>query len=381
MKLMKKSIKILKESQLENGGLLAAPRKSAYPYVYPRDAVIMTKALNRTGNAASSIKFYHFMSRFAKLRQYREIFHRYNMNGWPCVTRKDQNDNEGMVLHGIYDTYLYDKKEAFLEEMWPLVSGISNLLFEYSKTGLIKGLRSIHEHYDLEHGYDLWVNCADWRGLKDAAEIADILGRTKESKDWNKKAEQLLNNIKKKMFNKKQGVFMKNPRHPNVPDISQLAPFYFEMIEDKNLLRKTMEHVRTYLWNKEIGGFRRFRKFEVVDDWHWYTGGSGSWCVFAAWGARFHRKLRQKKAEKECIDWLHNVASRTKGLLPEHISTRVEYEEWKSHEIEFNQRLINGTKEAEKTATKFKKHDKNLIYWATPLGWSHAEYILMEKEK
>lgn len=381
MNLIKKSIKIIKESQLENGGLLAGPKKSAYPYVYPRDAVIMTKALNRTGNVARSIKFYHFMSKFAKLRQYREIFHRYNMNGWPCVTRKDQNDNEGLVLHGIYDVYLHDKKEAFLEEMWPLVSGISNLLIQYSKTGLVKTLRSIHEFYRLEHGYDIWVNCADWRGLKDAAEIADILGRKKESKEWNKKADSLLRNIKTKMFNKKQGVFMKNTRNPDIPDISQLAPFYFEMIDNKKLLRKTMEHVRNYLWNKEIGGFRRFRKFELVEDWHWYTGGSGSWCVFAAWGARFHRKLGQKKYEKECIDWLKKVASRTKGLLPEHIATRVEYEEWKSHEIEFNQRLINGTKEAEKIASTFKGDDKKLIYWATPLGWAHAEYILMEKMK
>ncbi len=379
MNLIKKSIKVIKDSQLPNGGLLAGPVKSAYPYVYPRDSVIMTKALNRTGNTHNSIKFYHFISKFAKLRQYREIFHRYNINGLPCVTRRDQNDNEGLILHGIYDTYLHDKKEAFLEEMWPLVNGISHLLFEYSKTGLIKGLRSIHENYTLEHGYDIWVNSAGWRGLKDAAEIADILGRTKENKLWNKKADQLLKNIKNRMFNKKQKIFIKNPKNPNVPDISQLAPFYFEMIEDKNILRNMMEYVRTYLWNKEIGGFRRFRKFELVDDWHWYTGGSGSWTVFVAWGARFYKKLNQKKNERECKDWLNKVASRTKGLLPEHISTRVEYEEWKNHEIEFNQRLINGTIVAEKLASKFKKQDKNLIYWATPLGWAHAEYILMEK--
>jgi len=380
MDLMKKSIRVIKDSQLKNGGILAAPKKSAYPYIYPRDAVIMTKALNRTKNVKKSVQFYYFMNKFVKTARYGEIFHRYNINGWPCVTRKDQNDNEGLVLHGIYDTYLHYKKESFLEEMWPLVESIIDLLESYSSSGLIKTKRSIHEFYRLENGYDLWANCADWRGLKDASKIAKVLGRNKEHQNWDKRAEQLKKNIKQKMFNKKQGVFMKNPRNPDIPDISQLAPFYFDMIKDKKLLKKTMEHVRKYLWNKEIGGFRRFRKFELVEDWHWYTGGSGSWSVFASWGAKFYRELKKKKLEKECLEWLKKVASRTDGLLPEHISTRVEYEEWKKHEIEFNSRLIDGTKQAEKTASKFKGKDKEkIIYWATPLGWAHAEYILLYK--
>ena len=113
MDLIKKSIKIIKASQLKNGGFLAAPKKSAYPYVYPRDAVIMTKALNRVGKSKNSERFYYFMNKFAKIDTYKEVFHRYNLNGWPCVTRKNQNDNEGLVLHGIYDTYKHSKKILF----------------------------------------------------------------------------------------------------------------------------------------------------------------------------------------------------------------------------------------------------------------------------
>jgi len=381
MNLMKKSIKIIKDSQLENGGLLAGPKKSAYPYVYPRDAAMMTKALNRTGNVKNSIKFYYFMNKFAKIKYYGEVFHRYNINGWPCVTSKDQNDNESLVLQGIYDTYLHYKKEAFLEEMWPLVDSIVGLLKNYTKNGLVQTKRSIHEFFRLEHGSDIWVNCSAWKGYKDAAEVAKILGHKEHSKEWNKLSDELLKNIKKKMFNKKQGIYMKNLRNPDIPDISQLAPFYFRMIKDKKILKKTMDHVKKYLWHKEVGGFRRFRKFELVEDWHWYTGGSGSWTVFTAWGARFYKELGNKKLEKECENWIKKVASRTSGLLPEHIATRVEYEEWKNHEIEFNQRLINGTKEAEKIAEKFKGKDKDLIYWATPLGWAHAEYILLKIDK
>lgn len=381
MNLIKKSIKVIKDSQLENGGILAAPRKSAYPYVYPRDAVIMTRALNAVGDVKNSEKFYQFMNKFAKVEWYKEVFHRYNSNGWPCVTRKNENDNEGLLLQGIYDTYQHNKKTTFLEEMWPLIEEVVKLIYSYSKTGLVMTERSIHEFFRLENGYDIWANCACCRGLSDAAEIAQIIGYKEKSKKWEDKAGQLKKNIKNKMFNKKLGVFMKNTKYPELPDISQLAPFYFNLEDSKQLLRKTLTHVKKYLWNKEVGGFRRFRKFELVEDWHWYTGGSGSWCVFTAWGAKFYKKLGNKKLYKECKKWLEKVASRTSGLLPEHVSTKVEYEEWKKHEIEFNQRLINGTKVAEKIAEKFKdKRKDGLIYWATPLGWAHAEYLLI-KEK
>ncbi|MBU2539763.1 hypothetical protein KJ786_01200 [Patescibacteria group bacterium] len=381
MDLIKKSIEVIKGSQLENGGLLATPKKGAYPYIYPRDAVIMTKALNRVGLVKNSEKFYYFINKIAKIDNYKEVFHRYNINGWPCVTRKDQNDNEGLILHGIYDTYLHNKKHIFLEDTWLLVKQIVELIKDYSSTGLVRTKRSIHEFYRLENGYDIWVNCACCRGLYDAAEIAKIMHREKQAIEWKKQAEKLEKNIKKRFFDKKLGVFMKNPRLKGIPDISQIAPFYFDIEDSKQLLKKTLKYLKKNLWYKEIGGFRRFRQFEIVEDWHWYTGGSGSWCVFTAFMARFYKKIDDRESYNECLNWLKKVASRTNGLLPEHISTRDEYEFWKAHEIEFNQRTIDGTKKAEELAKKFKGEDKRkLIYWAAPLGWSHAEYILLYKQ-
>ena len=109
MNLINKSIEVMKKLQLNNGGILASPKKSAYPYVYPRDSVIITKAMNRVGMRESSEKFYYFIDRFSNIEEYKEIFHRYTAEGLPCVTRKGQNDNEGLILHGIYDTYLFNK--------------------------------------------------------------------------------------------------------------------------------------------------------------------------------------------------------------------------------------------------------------------------------
>lgn len=367
----------MKSLQLKNGGILATPLKGAYPYIYTRDAVIMTLALNRAGNTKNSEKFYYFMEKFSKIDSYKEVFQRYNYNGWPAVTRKNENDNEGLLLHGIYDTYLHNEKEIFLQNMWPTIKKVVDLILDYSRTGLVRTERSIHEFFRLEKGYEIWANCACLRGLKDAVEIADILCHPKESKKWKKKAEILEKNIKNRMFHKKLGVFVKNLKYPRAPDMSQLSPFYFNLIDDKKILRNTMNYLNQHIWDKEIGGFRRFRKFEVCEDWHWYTGGSGSWVALTAWGARFYKQVGSKKMYKQCLAWINEIAKKSGGLLPEHIATKEEYDYWKANEIEFNNRIINETKVAEKSIKKFKGRD--MIYWATPLGWAHAEYILLNK--
>lgn len=378
--LFNKSVNVLQSLILRNGGILATPKEGGYPFVYTRDGVIITKALNRVGLVNESEKFYYFMKKFSNIEDYGEVFQRYNVNGLPSVTRKNQNDNEGLLLHGIYDTYQFNKDKGFLQEMWPVITEVVELIKKYSKgKGLVKTERSIHEFYRLEHGYELWANCACCRGVKDSSEIAKILGYEKEYVEWNLFYEKLHKNIMKKLFDKKQGVFVKNPRYKNAPDITQLAPFYFDLIKDKKLLKAILKHVEEHLTNKEIGGIRRFRRFEICKDWHWYTGGSGSWVNFTIWLARFHKKTGNEKKYKEYLSWIKELAKINKNFLPEHVAIEQEYALWKEHEIEFNARIINAMKKTEKSMKKFRS--EKIAFWANPLGWSHAEYILLKTEK
>ncbi len=377
MNLINKSTKVLKSLQLKNGGILATPANGAYPYVYTRDAVMITKALNKMGLEKNSEKFYYFMKKYLKLDNYKEVFQRYTNNGYPSVTRRHENDNEGLLLHGIYNTFLHNKKETFLENMWTIVDQTSTLLLNYSKKGLVKTEKSIHEFEGIEKGYEIWSSSAAVRGLTDASKIAEILNQKNKSKLWQKKANEIKKNIDTKLFNKKIGIYIKNPRFPNSPDMSILAPFYFEISDSKTTLKKTLQFLKKHLWNEDHGGFRRFRKFENVKEWHWYTGGSGSWILLTCWAARFYKKIGDKKNYSECLKWVEEVAKKSKGLLPEHIATKEEYDEWKKHEIEFNTRIINETKKSEKTIQDFRK--KRVVYWANPLGWSHAEYIILKK--
>jgi len=379
MDFVKKSVNVIRKLQLKNGAILATPKDGAYPYVYIRDSVIITKALNKSGFYKNSEQFYYFVNKFSKPDQYGEIFQRYDKDGLPNVSRKGQHDNTGLLLHGVYDTYIHGKNEKFLKDMWPLIKKCCEFIFDFSKDGLVKTETSIHELYRLEHGYEIWANCACVRGLYDAAEIAKNLGHMRESLEWFKKAEQIHKNIKKKMFNKKTGLFMKNIKFPHVSDSSQMAPFYFNLFNTKELLRKTLRHMEKNLWYKELGGFRRFKKFEICKDWHWYTGGSGGWVIFTAMAARFYKQLNNKKAYNKCVDWIEKTAEKTNGLFPEHTANRNDFLAWKNHEIEFNSRLVKGMEKSEDMNRKMKrKYNEDVFYWAFPLGWSHAEYILMK---
>ncbi|MCF7910293.1 hypothetical protein K9L16_01320 [Candidatus Pacearchaeota archaeon] len=378
MNLIKKSVNVLKSLQLKNGGILASPKDGGYPYIYTRDAVIITKAFNRVGLVKNSERFYYFMKEYAEISNYKEVFQRYNVNGLPAVTREHQNDNEGLLLHGIYDTYLYNDDETFIQNMWALIEDTVNLIFSYSRFGLVKTEKSVHEYEKLEKGYEIWCNCACYRGLKDASKIAEILNHKKKAKKWDKKAEKIKDKIMKKMFNSKTGVFMKNINYPDVPDISQLAPFYFEVFDNNKILKNTLKYLKQHIWDNEIKGFRRFRKFEVCRDWHWYSGGSGSWCSLTLIAARFYKRLKMTKEYKECISWINKISKKSNGLIPEHIATKDEYDEWKRREIEFNSRIINEMKKAEKLVKKI--NHREIVYWCTPLGWSHAEYLLLCKD-
>lgn len=383
MDLVKKSVSVIKSLQLKNGGLLATPLDGAYPYVYVRDGVIMTKAMNRTGNFKVSERFYEFLDKFSRINHYKDIFHRYDREGYPSATRKKQQDNLGLLLHGIYDTFLANRDKEFLKKHWDLVKGCSDLILKLSKNkyNLVYTETSLHEFFRLENGYEIWTNCACCRGLYDASEIARILKKWNKAKEWEKKSKKIHASIKKNLFNKKTGLYMKSEKYPEITDIGQSAPFYFGLDDCKKNLKKTVNHLRKTLWYRDAGGFRRFPKFEVVKDWHWYTGGSGGWVAFTSIMARFYEKLNDKKNFDLCDKWLKKIAIRSNGFFPEHVATKKEYDLWKDNETEFNNRTLRGAQRAEELNKKIKKNFKeDLVYWAMPLGWAHAEYILLKQE-
>ena len=246
---------------------------------------------------------------------------------------------------------------------------------------LIHTTCSIHENQTLEEGFEIWANCAAVRGLLDASRIAEVLGQVEYVDKWQKRASILWKAINEKLYDQNAGIFIKTLRGDgsriNAPDVAQLAPFYFGLSQDAELLRRTLDCVRDALWNPRVGGVNRFRDFEIVKDWHWYTGGTGAtWPLFTLWLARFYRKLGETEKSEECISFIKK-ASTDCMEIPEKVAPLGGYKEWKQNETEYNERIVQGIAKAERSKIAIPEY----IAWACPLGWSHAEFLLLEENE
>ena len=373
-----KSIDVICGLQQEDGGILATSGDDAYPFVYPRDAAFMTMALNMRGLFERSKKFYRFIAKAARPRG--EVLQRYN-RGYPYVTQEGEADVAPIIIQGINDTYRASGDLVFLREMWNVTSEGARFVLQNidGQAGLLRTTRSIHENQTLEEGFEIWANSAAVGGLLHASKIAEILGHTDSSEEWLKSARALWSRVKDGLFDKEQGIFIKNLRSGGFrvasPDVAQLSPFYFGLSRDEDILRRTLDHLREALWNDKVGGVNRFRDFEVVNDWHWYTGGTGaSWPLFTLWMQKFYLQLGDQRSAEMCQRFVTSASTEDK-CIPEKVAPMLGYTEWKKNEVEFNERVLLGIAKAERNHVQIPDY----VPWACPLGWSHAEFLMLER--
>jgi GH15 family glucan-1,4-alpha-glucosidase len=377
--LTRRSIEVICGLQEEDGGILATFQDDAYPFVYPRDASFMTMALNMHGLSDRSKKFYNFLLQVR--RPGGEIYHRYN-KGHPYVTQQGEADVTPIVIQGIYDTYMSSRDADFLESMWSLINeGVGFVIASIDgAAGLVYTTRSIHETQFLEEGFEIWANTAAVKGLLDASRMAELLRHRDSAEAWLAKAKALWREINEKLYERENGLFIKNLRKDgtrvNAPDVAQLSPFYFGLCDDERILETTLGHLRQNLWNEAVGGVNRFRDFDVVKDWHWYTGGTGaSWPLFTLWMAELYGRLGETHLKDECLRFVRSAS--TKDMeIPEKVAPRSGFSEWMNNETAYNERILRGIARAENLTILIPEY----IPWACPLGWSHAEYLMLGRD-
>jgi GH15 family glucan-1,4-alpha-glucosidase len=377
--LLGKSLAVITSLQEKDGGITATPRDDVYPYVYPRDGVMMTMALNVFGEYERSKRFYRFLTHVG--RPQGEFYQRYN-GGLPYVSNEHELDVTPLVLSGIYDTYKSSHDAAFLGEMWAMAHECASFIERAidAEAGLVYTLNSIHENRKLEEGFEIWTNSAAVRGLLDASRIAEELGHDDLRDAWEASSRRLLARMIERLYDKEAGSFVKVMRKTGekvtAPDMSQLAPFYLGIHRDDDALAKTLGHLKETLWNKSIGGFTRFRDFEIVDDWHWYSGGAAaSWPFFTLWAARSYRALGIREEEEECLEFLDSVLTQDL-FIAEKVAPLDRFNEWKANELKFGDRTLNGIRKIESNFHRIRV--PGYVCWASPLGWAHAEYVLLE---
>ncbi|HWG91858.1 MAG TPA: glucoamylase [Candidatus Thermoplasmatota archaeon] len=391
--------------------LLAAPPGSRYPYMYPRDAASTARVLLQLieRNVAREEAFAHLeaTARFLASCQRPDGYwgQRYALTGEDkSIYRQEDN-----VAHGILVIASYleacarlnrepDDKEALLdvlERAWrhgleaSFRPGIN--LF-YSTT-------SIHESA-IEQGYTLWTNFAHHRSHQLMLNAIDRFGGSKRLHDEVDRFREMHGKNLRRHF-VQDGLFIRRltptGRYDRRPDVTLLSPFYFGCADlDPQALSDSVSRIEKDLWDPELGLLQRYLPFAEDRTIHLHAG-NGPWMAYSAIFAQYHAVLGNREKSRMVLKAIASYAT-PEGEIPEHLSTRQRFRdflkrEWETgldFEKEFDQEiLLPGTKfskiveELNHMRDEYLRieradpdgPDHSVIRFATPLLWSHAEFL------
>jgi len=370
-------VRTLLSLQLPSGGFLAGRADDRFPYVYPRDCVFICNALLKAGYVKEVKKCYEYLLNIQD--ESGEWKQRYNPEtNKPEVSRPGETDNIGLVLHGLWQYVKQTNDIDFANKCIPYILAGRDYIESLTKNGLISSQHSVYEHRGSESGYEIWVNCWIYRGLRDASYLLEKTGGHKITvTDLVTKASILQLNISSEFWDDKYGLFAKviRPYERIVAfDISGLAPYWTKVItKDDPRTHRIVTLLDAFLWDDDIGGHNRYRKWLNIKDWHWYDGGSGPFVYWTALMARTLRELGYRAHADRAWNWVQKTLR--EGMLPEHIATISEFNEWKSKESDYNVRIAAGVAKTKKWTYCWDSKHK-VVCWVMPHGWSHAEYVM-----
>ncbi len=371
-KIYRKSTEVLKKVQLKNGGCIATPEGERYPYVYPRDHSICILAFLSAGMHKEAKKALDFM---LKGQLDNGAFpQRYDTKGNDASYKPIQIDGTGLIIYAFTEYVKITDDKKFLDEHWSAIQKAVN----YIKQNLIEGSNliytpnSIHEFPPMEDGLEIWANCVCCAALKDLCELSKK--HKKNNNDWVQLANKIQAGIEKYLWNSRVNSFVKIIRIKESSsvdidiDASQLALCDFGIIPDNDKrMRSTVKRMEKELINKELGGLCRYHKYEGRNN-----GGWGPWPHFTLMLCRHFIRLKDRKKADKYLNWVMKISH--KDILPEHIATVKEFEEYvKDFEEAGLLRkdrliMIDNTR-------KHPLFKKGIAYITIPLAWPHAEFI------
>lgn len=348
-----------------------------YAYCWPRDAIMIYSGLDKLEFLNYSKKLYQI---FLKNTQSKNGMweQRFYSDGRLAPCWGYQIDETAVVVWGLYNRFKIEQKiegkknTAFLKSNLKMVEKACDFLEKYinfilgkeEKEDLVriqlekdynyKERDEIYKHpsYDLwemNEGVHLYSLSAIYGAFNSMIKIYDELSdnftknRLKQDDIILRKAryEGLMRDIKAyimdNLYDKQRKVLIRNT-NDGLTDISIMGSVIpFEVFSPtEKVIKNTVEHInmtlRTYL-----GGYLRFQNDS-------YIGGNIPWIISTAWMGLYYKKIGDKKAADECLQFIVNSATDL-GLLAEQAN------------LDQNER------------------------WVIGLGWSHAMFINLLTEK
>lgn len=365
------SLNVIDEVSYSNGAILSSPKDRRYPYVYPRDCVLIDRALLALEEHEKVRKNLEFLLTHQK--ETGEWAQRYDWRGNPASYKPPQLDCNGLVLHMVGEYYKATQDFDFVQKYWEELTRGAYFIEEHyiPDEQMLFSANSIHEWPPIEAGYDIWTNMTCYAGLGAVYKFSKMLGERNAL--WLKMRKRLRQGIDHELM--VDGRYIKLNDHQVIEDadISELASYIVKIENANNIkVRKTVEKITQDLAINE--GISRYLK--TYGEPGRNNGGYGAYAVYTAWMAQYFTDVDEYKKAGDYTRWF--IKYNQEGHLPEHVATKKEFMEWQKQAIHTGRYYKEGRKEeAERimNSKEYKKHE--LAYWVSPLTLSHGEFLLL----
>lgn len=281
----KRSLLVIRTNIDDNGAILAANDSDVedyngdtYSYVWPRDGALTAYAMDISGFAELTRRFYWFMKDLITPDGY--FLHKYTPDGtvgsswhpWFANGVKQlpiQEDETALILWGLWKHYNEHRDIEFITEFYrKVIKTAADFMVGYRDvdTGLPLASWDLWEE---RHAVHTFTVSTVWAGLQAAVRFADLFGEQDLVAKYSKAADEVKDALIKYLYLPNLGRFAKSmnlpgkgskPEYDLTVDASLIGIWYFGVLEvDDPMVQSTMEAVKNSLWtNTEVGGLARY---------------------------------------------------------------------------------------------------------------------------
>lgn len=367
IELFKKSLFYVRSHVDVDGGIIASgdsnmlqQGKDTYAYVWPRDAAYASLALDRSGDYMVTKRFFefsneviseegYFMHKYSPDRSLGSSWHGWLRDGQPELPI--QEDETATVITALWQHYELSKDLEFIELIYnSLIKKAADFMVIYrdQDTGLPKASYDLWEE---KFGIHTYTACSVYGGLIAAARFAKLLGKIKSERRYLEAATEIRDGILDHLYDSESGIFFKSILIKNdekqidkTIDISSFfGLFYFDVLSaDDEKVKKFYEQIKNKLiCPTPVGGVIRYEGDGYYRRLPELSG--NPWVVTSLWLAQYLIAIAKSENDLEEVkNWLGWAVknAQASGILSEQLDP------------------ITGAQLS-----------------ATPLVWSHAEYI------
>lgn len=400
---------------------LASYPDNRYPFAYPRDIACITRAWTeaiRTGVEPETAREHVVdAARFILAVQSEDgrWEQRYALDGSDTgIYVQEDNVAHGVriLAHAVFaldeTNRLATADEALLTDIATSIDAAlahtREALYD-PNADLVESTSSIHEGR-IESGYTLWVNCTFLSAFRQALDALDRLAAESATVDTEAIEEftALLADGVERAFTSPREVprrYSPDGELDARPDVTLFAPYYYGLDDVfGDAADAAAERAAKALEDPQLGGLQRFlgfyRDYEVQQH-----GGNGPWMQYTAWHAQYRYDRGEPDFGDDILETIDQYSD-ADGHLPEHLTTRMRFEafmddEWHSRldfQKEFDEEVLRDVpfdrivEEARSMQESYREmerrtEEQEVIGFARPLAWSHAEYLfaLLRKER